>query len=69
MGLLNSFNQWKETRYQNHLSNMKEHGKCPDCQGRGYTVYPYNEFAYFNSFECPGCQGSGQYADWDEMRI
>ncbi|TWE08421.1 hypothetical protein FB550_101444 [Neobacillus bataviensis] len=68
MGLLNSFNQWKEARYQNHVSTMKEQGKCPDCEGRGYTVYPYNEFAYFNSFECPGCQGSGHYADWEEMR-
>lgn len=68
MGLLNSYNQWKETKYQNHVSNMKEQGKCPDCQGKGYTVYPYNEFAYFNSFKCPGCQGSGNYMDWQEAR-
>lgn len=69
MGLLNSYIQWKENRYQNHVSNMKDQGKCPDCHGRGYTVYPYNEFAYFNSFECPGCQGSGNYSDWEEMQL
>ncbi|WP_342430756.1 hypothetical protein [Neobacillus sp. FSL H8-0543] len=43
---------------------MKDQEKCPDCHGRGFTVYPYNEYAYFNSFECPGCQGSGAYTDW-----
>jgi DnaJ-class molecular chaperone len=66
MGLLNVFNQWKETRYQNHIANMKEQGKCPDCLGKGYSVYPYNEFAYYHSLECPGCQGSGLFLDWEE---
>lgn len=68
MGLLNTLNQWKETRYQNHVAAMKEQNKCPDCHGRGYTIYPYTEFAYLNSFECPGCQGSGNYSDWEETR-
>jgi DnaJ-class molecular chaperone len=69
MGLLNAYNQWKENKYQNFVSNMKYQGKCPDCHGRGYTVYPYNEFAYFNSYECPGCQGSGLYQDWEQARM
>ncbi|XJZ28756.1 methionine aminopeptidase [Bacillota bacterium Lsc_1132] len=68
MGLVNSYNQWKENRQQNFLNKMKDQGKCPDCYGKGYTVYPYNEFAYFNSFECPGCQGSGLYSDWEQLR-
>lgn len=68
MGLINSFNQWRETRYQNHVSHMRTQEKCPDCYGRGFTVYPYNEFAYYNSVECPGCQGSGSYSDWDQLR-
>ncbi|MCL6570513.1 MAG: methionine aminopeptidase [Bacillus sp. (in: Bacteria)] len=68
MGLLNSFNQWKETRYQNHISTMKEQGKCPDCHGRGYAVSPYDEYAYFNSIECTGCLGSGHYSEWADLR-
>ncbi|MEW9050150.1 MAG: methionine aminopeptidase [Neobacillus sp.] len=68
MGLLNAYNQWRETRYQNHLSNMRDQDKCPDCHGRGFTVYPYNEYAYYNSFDCPSCQGSGSYDAWENLR-
>lgn len=68
MGLINSYNQWRETRQQNHISMMQSEGKCPDCNGRGYAIYPYSEFAYFNSFECPGCNGSGLYSDWEKLR-
>lgn len=68
MGLLNTYNQWKETRYQNHVFRMKKKGKCPDCKGRGYTVYPYHEFAYYHSYECLGCRGSGLYMDWAKLQ-
>lgn len=68
MGLLNAFHQWREARYQHHLSRMRNQGKCPDCYGRGFTVYPYNEFSYYNSFECPSCQGSGNYTDWEQLQ-
>ncbi|HJV16566.1 MAG TPA: methionine aminopeptidase [Bacillales bacterium] len=68
MGLIQSYNQWLETRHQNHIANMQSQGKCPDCNGRGFTVYPYNEFAYYSSFECPGCQGSGLFSAWEQMQ-
>lgn len=68
MGLLNVYNQWKETQTQNHIANMKEQGKCPDCQGRGYVIYSCYENVYFSSYECQGCQGSGSYRDWEEHR-
>lgn len=69
MGILQSFNQWRESRYENHLSNMEAQNKCPDCNGRGYHTYPVNEFVYLsNQLECPGCNGSGQFSDWSEIK-
>lgn len=67
MGLLNAFNEWRTTRQENHVSRMKENNKCPDCYGRGFLVYPANEYIYSNSFDCPGCNGSGLYNDWENI--
>jgi DnaJ-class molecular chaperone len=69
MGLLNSFNDWRQARYENHLSQMKELNKCPDCYGRGYFVYPAIEYTYLElSPECTGCNGSGRYNDWESIK-
>lgn len=68
MGLFNVYNHWNKTRYQNFVSTMKEQGKCPECRGKGYIVHPYNEFTFYNSYDCPGCHGSGLYQDWEEMK-
>ncbi|HLO12074.1 MAG TPA: methionine aminopeptidase [Pseudoneobacillus sp.] len=65
MGLMSSFNDWRASRYENHVSQMREENKCPDCYGRGFMMYPFNEFTYqAHSLECPGCNGSGLYTDW-----
>lgn len=69
LGLLDAFNQWKNTRYENHLSVMKEQNKCPDCYGRGFYTFSANEFFYHAApYDCPGCNGSGRYSDWEEYR-
>ncbi|MHC0036981.1 methionine aminopeptidase [Pseudoneobacillus sp. C159] len=66
MGLLSAFNDWRNTRYENHLSEMREANKCPDCYGRGFLVYPASEISYLpQSFDCPGCNGSGHFNDWE----
>lgn len=69
MGILDAYNQWRVSRYDNHVSNMRSQNKCPDCRGKGYHAYPVNEFVYYtDSYECPGCNGTGQYSDWNELR-
>lgn len=66
MGLLSTFNDWRTTRYENHVAEMKEENKCPDCYGRGFLIYPSSELSFHaNSFDCPGCNGSGQYGEWE----
>ncbi len=68
MGLLNAFNEWRDLRIQNHVSRMKDENKCPDCTGRGFSIYPGSEFAYHAShFECPGCNGTGLYTEWNSL--
>ena len=69
LGLLNAFNDWRTSRHEKHVSKMQEMGKCPDCYGRGFIPYPASEFAYVsNALDCPGCNGSGLYTDWNELQ-
>lgn len=69
MGLLNSYNEWKVSRQQQHVSNMQSQNKCPDCNGRGFYTFPVNEFVHYtNPYDCPGCNGSGTYEGWSELR-
>ncbi|MBP2239614.1 DnaJ-class molecular chaperone [Cytobacillus eiseniae] len=66
MGILNTFNEWRATRYEKHVSRMKSDNKCPECYGRGFPIYPGTEYAYYtNIVECPGCGGTGVYTDWE----
>jgi DnaJ-class molecular chaperone len=68
MGLIQAFNQWKTTRYENHLAQMREENKCPECYGRGFVVYPAQEFVYYsNPLDCPGCNGTGLYTEWSKL--
>ncbi|MBM7585591.1 DnaJ-class molecular chaperone [Bacillus pakistanensis] len=69
MGLLNAINEWRTSRYENHVSKMKEANNCPECRGRGFLLYPANEYSYSaDQFNCNGCNGSGLYSDWDNLR-
>ncbi|MEH7523517.1 hypothetical protein V7149_09565, partial [Bacillus sp. JJ1503] len=68
MGLVKAFNDWRAARYENHVAQMKDMNKCPECYGRGFMPYPANEFAFYgNLLDCPGCNGSGDYGDWNEL--
>lgn len=67
MGLLNTFNEWRTTRYENRISQMREVNKCPDCNGRGFLTYPATEYAFYGNLDCPGCNGSGLFTAWDEI--
>ncbi|HET7577854.1 MAG TPA: methionine aminopeptidase [Bacillales bacterium] len=68
MGFLNTFTNWRAERYEKHRSTMQAQGKCPDCNGRGFAMPPL-VFDDVTPFDCPGCNGSGQYSDWEENRI
>ncbi|MDQ0268185.1 methionine aminopeptidase [Cytobacillus purgationiresistens] len=68
MGLLNKFTEWREKRYKEHFSKMKEENKCPDCFGKGFIIYPANVYAFHaDHFHCPGCKGSGLFNDWSPL--
>ncbi|WP_102349769.1 methionine aminopeptidase [Bacillus sp. Marseille-P3661] len=64
MGLLNSFMEWNSARYEKKIAKMEAKGICPDCYGRGINSAAFNEFVFTNSYECPGCNGSGHFSDW-----
>lgn len=68
MGLLKTFNNWRSARQENFISNMSLQNKCPDCRGKGYNIYPAaSEFIpYDNTYDCPGCNGSGLFTDWSQ---
>jgi DnaJ-class molecular chaperone len=68
MGLLGAFNDWRASRHENHIAQMKEENKCPDCNGRGFLIYPTTEMSYLvHSLDCPGCNGSGHFSEWENL--
>lgn len=65
MGLLNTYNEWKNSRNQKHISLMKEQDKCPECYGRGYYIFPANDFIYnIPPYDCYACNGTGTFTEW-----
>jgi DnaJ-class molecular chaperone len=46
---------------------MEEKGLCPDCYGRGYSSFVPTEYHFSDIHDCPGCNGTGAYADWAAM--
>ncbi|KAB2333441.1 methionine aminopeptidase [Bacillus mesophilum] len=67
MGLFGSFQKWKNAKYEEHMSRMKEDNKCPDCNGRGFLIFPASMYLYNSeSINCHGCNGTGLYTDWGQ---
>jgi DnaJ-class molecular chaperone len=70
VGLLNAFNEWRNSKYENHISQMREGDKCPDCYGRGVLIYPSTGISFYtNILDCPGCNGTGMYAEWETSTL
>lgn len=68
MGLLNTLAEWNNQRYEKKLARMEEQGLCPDCHGHGYHMFA-SEYLYMTSHQnCYGCNGTGSYEDWNELR-
>lgn len=64
VGIINAWNDWMNARYEKRVSRMEAKGLCPDCSGRGFNTYG-NEY-YFGPqfFNCPGCDGTGSFQNW-----
>ncbi|ASV69473.1 methionine aminopeptidase [Cytobacillus sp. FSL W7-1323] len=71
MGLLNAFNEWRETRYANHVEKMKDLEKCPDCRGKGFQYFAGQEYMFMDddAYYCASCNGSGEYDIWESNQI
>lgn len=67
MNLINAIGEWKQARYEKVISEMEPLGRCPDCRGRGFvsTLTSVYTPTFDAIFDCPGCNGSGQYTDWN----
>lgn len=67
MGLFGSFQKWKAAKYENHISVMREENRCPECNGRGFLIYPASIYLYHSeSMNCLSCSGTGLYEDWEK---
>lgn len=64
LGIFNQVTSWMAAQNERRKAEMEAKGICPDCYGKGYNIYALNEFTYSNLYDCPGCNGSGQYSDW-----
>lgn len=65
MGLFQSLVNWQANRFENHRANMESLGKCPECRGRGVISGGW-DYEYAIPANCPACNGSGQYAEWEK---
>lgn len=65
MGLFNAISNWRTQRFENHRSAMETEGKCPECNGRGFS-FPTYAVENVAPYDCPGCNGTGSYEDWVE---
>ncbi len=66
MDFLRGIADWKQARVEKVRTDMESLGRCPDCRGRGFTSTFTSVYlpTYDSIFDCPGCNGSGQYEDW-----
>ncbi|MGM0873926.1 MAG: methionine aminopeptidase [Bacillota bacterium] len=67
INFINAISEWKQARYEKVKTEMESLGRCPDCRGRGFTSSLTSVYTptYDAVFDCPGCNGSGQFTDWN----
>ncbi|HZH61057.1 MAG TPA: hypothetical protein VEY70_16140 [Metabacillus sp.] len=66
MDFLRGIAEWKQERIKKVRDDMESLGRCPNCRGRGFTSSFTSIYlpTYEAIFDCPGCNGSGQFEDW-----
>lgn len=69
VGIFNAFFEWQAARYDKKVEKMREHGLCPDCNGRGYDISMANAYIYTPNidYNCTSCSGSGSFSDWENV--
>lgn len=66
MNFLRGLTEWKQVRIKKGRADMESLGRCPNCRGSCFTSSFTSIYlpAYDAIFDCPGCNGSGQFEDW-----
>ena len=65
MGLFNYLSDWRTNLNEKRIAQAETLGHCPECKGRGFQIPTVNEYTYFESYECPGCNGKGSFSEWN----
>lgn len=69
MGIKHFVSEWLSLWEAKNIAEMEALDSCPDCKGKGFHFFVSNEFAFNSSvYDCPGCNGSGLFTDWSEMK-
>ncbi|MFC0470866.1 methionine aminopeptidase [Halalkalibacter kiskunsagensis] len=66
MGFINAIDQWLEKKNEKRIALSKSQGICPECQGKGFNMVGTEVYITNSYYDCPGCNGSGSFADWLE---
>ncbi|MDQ0228817.1 methionine aminopeptidase [Metabacillus malikii] len=67
MNIIRSISSWNAGRIEKKINEMKDIGNCPDCKGNGFitTIASYYTPSFDLLYDCPGCNGTGQYSEWE----
>jgi DnaJ-class molecular chaperone len=68
MGLFSYLSDWKANLYEKKVAQAEALGNCPDCNGKGFHIPVINEYSFPDSYDCPGCEGSGTFNKWQENK-
>ena len=66
LGLFNFLSDWKTNLYEKRIAEAESLGHCPDCRGKGFQMPLANEYYLADTYDCPGCNGNGTFASWNE---
>lgn len=69
MRLFNALSQWMENKYEKRIEKMRNEGVCPECYGIGYHAVEIMYSSPYDNYRCPGCGGSGTFADWEANKL
>lgn len=67
MKLFQVLQDWITTKNEKQIAEMQILGLCPDCRGRGINTIALNGgLMSLNplDYQCPSCNGSGTFDDW-----
>lgn len=69
LGLFNYLSDWKSNLYEKKIAQAESLGQCPECRGKGFQMPLANEYFYADTYDCPGCNGTGTFSSWSENKL